>query len=235
MSCISKVFTVSIGYLSILSSQATEVDTSPHSLHHPQSQGFSQSHKTTILIREESNVEEIDLSSSQVKITGLQSALKEHGHSAKQLDISDNSFDDTALKIISQYSQLEYIYLNDNCFTDVGAAYLSKFTNAREVNLSNNYITEKGIGFLPLANLEILQVNFLNLTNGGLRTISSAPKINHLNICGAGLDDNAVDILSKMKTLKILSISYNNFTQEGIASLRRRLPDTTIVAEHMHK
>jgi Ran GTPase-activating protein (RanGAP) involved in mRNA processing and transport len=233
MSHISKILTVSIGYLSILGSQTTEVDTSPHSQHYPQSQGFSQPHKTTVLIREESNVKKIDFSDSQLKESELQDALKEHGHSAKQLDISNNIFDDRALKVISQYPQLQNIYLNDNCFTDRGAVSLEVFKSARKVDLSKNHITSIGISYLPLDYLEILQVKFLVLGNEGLLKISDAPKLYHLNICGADLDDNAVDILSKMKTLKKLDISYNRFSQEGVARLRKQMPETKILAVYM--
>lgn len=179
--------------------------------------------------------DEIDLSSYEQPISQFLQDLKQECHNdAVEIDISSNSLTDDILKYISSYPNFQNLYLNDNCFTDEGAFYLSNFKNAREIDLSNNYITAKGIRSLPLENLEILQVNFLNLKNEGLRTISAAPKINHLNICGAGLDDSAVPLLIKMKSLKILSISYNNFSQQALDNLLSELPSTRIIAEYMH-
>lgn len=230
MSNISKIFIVAFGYISFFPSQGvacTDIGqrfdlSNNHSHYAPQQRVYQMS-------------DEIDLSSYEQPISQFLTDLKQKCHKdAVEIDISNNSLGDDILKEISNYPNFQNIYLNDNCFTDVGAVYLSQFKNAREIDLSNNYITSNGIRFLPLENIEILQVNFLNLKNEGLEIISAAPKINHLNICGAGLDDSAVPLLVKMKNLKILSISYNNFTQEAVDKLLRELPLTTIVAQYMH-
>jgi hypothetical protein len=179
----------------------------------------------------------IDLSSSS-KLTAskISETLKDHKGKITCLDISDNFIGDDALSVVSHYADdIECIYLNDNCFTDKGAVYLEAFKKVLEVDISRNYITDQGIVHLPMENLEVLQVNFLKLGYNGLNIICSrASKLNHLNICGAGLDDSSLPLLLRMGNLKILDISYNKLSRESIDTLLIKLSNVEIVYDYMN-
>lgn len=223
----------SLGYIAIICTQAMACDTDQrYELPNSCSGFYSAKQQKSTPMRNE-----IDLSSYEKSIPEFFIDLRSQCHSgAIEIDISNNSLGNEVLKELSVYPNFQRLYLNDNRFTDEGAQYLANFKKAREVNLSDTFITSKGIGYLPLENLEVLQVNFLKLQFGGLEILSAAPKINHLNICGAALDDTAVPLFITMKNrLKLLDISYNNFSPRAIATLKEGLPTTTIVANFMHQ
>lgn len=200
-------------------------------------ESFERSSTKPFCMQQQTPLAEIELASSNLgralSISELKETLNQRGRTVTSLDISGNNLGDEALSIISSYPHLQHLFLNENCLTDKGASDLQVLKTLKEIDLSSNTITATGIKFLPLEMLEILQVNFLPLGLEGIKVISKAPRLKHLNIKGAALDDQSIDDLSAMKMLEILDVSYNKISPSAITKLKQQLPNTQIVADYM--
>jgi hypothetical protein len=58
------------------------------------------------------------------------------------------------------------------------------------------------------------------ITAAGLKHIAALPKLVHLRLRGAGIDDAALAEIAKLSTLEILNLPQGEFTDEGLVALK---------------
>ena len=195
-----------------------------------------------------SKVEELDLSSNKLRVTGTVELLQkvETITNLKTLNISNNGLNDEAAHgiaiFLSHNPQLRELDLSYNNLKAEGFIKICNgMTSLRrltKLNISNNNINKEAahdIAVVLSQNhlLEELDLSYNILEKFGLFWILSSIKnfmnLIKLNICNTGVTDTATDdittILDKNKKLKELDLSHNNI-QTGAAS---RIFKTTTV------
>ena len=68
--------------------------------------------------------------------------------------------------------------------------------------------------------------------DSGVKHLANLPSLEQLDINGTGVTDAAVKSFGKMKSIKEIYLgvaSETKFTDEGVASLRKQLPNTNII------
>lgn len=167
-----------------------------------------------------------------ISVEGIRQQLTQYPHTT-HFSIRTLSVGDEVLEVLSEFPNIQYLFLEENCFRDEGAKFLRVFHNLKEIDISRNYITSTGIAHIPLNNLEELRANFLELGNETMQKISLGSKISYLGVAGTGIDENALPYFQKMTALKSLDISYNKISSAAIETLRSARPDMRITVDHM--
>ena len=151
---------------------------------------------------------------------------------ATHLSLSTRSLGNKILEVIGDFPNIQHLFVKENCFTDKGSKHLSRLVNIREINLSRNYISSKGLAYLPLDNLEILRINFLPLNNDNgifLEKLETAKQLRELYIAGVEIAGESLVFLEKLTQLRVMDVSYNDFTNEEVKKLRKSLPYACVI------
>ena len=153
-------------------------------------------------------------------------------HTANYLSLPTRSLGNKTLKRLVEFPNIQYLFLKENCLTDKGAKYLRDLVNIREIDLSRNYITAEGLANLCLDNIEILRINFLTLNNDNgifLEKLATANNLRELYMAGGEIDGKFLNNLDKLSNLRVMDISYNDFTNEEVQKLQQHLPSVRII------
>jgi Leucine-rich repeat (LRR) protein len=149
---------------------------------------------------------------------------------ATHLSLSTRSLGDDVLEMLGDFSHIQHLYLKENCFTDEGAKFLKNFRGLKEIDLSRNYITSAGLLSLPIENLEILRLNFLQVNDKAfLERLISASKLKELYVAGGSLNESDIEILAHSQSLKRLDISYNGLDEGTVHKLNEINPSLYII------
>ena len=122
----------------------------------------------------------------------------------------------------------EPFYIGNSCnLTDV--ALISQLPSLQNVDFDDTGVTDDDL--LHLKELPCLRVLFLNSTSIskiGLEHLIETPvEILHLQAC-SNIDDRCIPVLSRIQSLKKLSIDKRNFSESGIQQLESALPNCEI-------
>lgn len=133
-------------------------------------------------------------------------------------------------------------YVGDAC-----AASLAGFPTLRKVEIHMTGVTDAGVKALSALPLETLWLG-PRITDDGMRFIGDIPTLRHLDLCAhmitdegaaalaklreietlwltrCSIGDASVPVLSGLKSLRELNVSFTGITGEGLARLRRALP-----------
>lgn len=112
----------------------------------------------------------------------------------QELYLSSNEFDDDVLAIISRYERLKILYLPYNKIEQIDEMTLSKLSSLTDLNLSGNSI--QSLPQIALSSMENLQM--LSIHSNQLRAIPD---------------------LRRLKSLKILDLSFNSIDSASIENL----------------
>jgi hypothetical protein len=113
---------------------------------------------------------------------------------------------------------------------DIGSLRLSRCLNCIEcLNLSDTNLTDDGLKIIStLPRLYWLQLRNTQVTENGLNALSGAPSLEMLEISGTSIDDQAIPILASFRKLKHLLILRTRITDDGLQKLRESMPDCKI-------
>lgn len=148
-------------------------------------------------------------------------------------------------------AKFQSILIMSHMFNDEGAEYLSKIkTITRLCFHYDNLMTPKGMQLLVdgLPEMRTLQLRFMELKPGMIRTLKGAKKLNTvdlghshgltkealhdlaevkslkvLTLTNAGIDDEAIEILSKLPNISHMDINENQLSDEGLMLLGRKM------------
>lgn len=110
--------------------------------------------------------------------------------------------------------------------TDRGLDTLGQLKNLRKLNLRASKITDAGMGKLAgLATLVEADFGQTNLSAAGLQPLAGLRKLENLVLYKCSrVNDDAVDVLSEMKSLKWLDVEGTAISEVGAAKLQAALP-----------
>ena len=142
---------------------------------------------------------------------------------------------DDGLKKLAPLSQLRVLNLYANNISDKGLAHLQHLRELRQLDLSLTAITDAGLAQLSkLAGLTHLDLLYSNgfagpiVTGKGLKSLAELESLQSLNLVGAKIGDESLQ-LPWPKTLRSLHLANTRVTEQGIESLKRKLPGCQVV------
>jgi hypothetical protein len=143
-----------------------------------------------------------------------------------------DGFDDSALKFVGTIKTLTLLDLGDAQVTSAGVAHLRGLKNLTFLSLAfARQVNDEALpSITQLQNLESLFLSGTAVTNQGLAQLSKLPKLQEIRLGGMPeLSDAGLLNLKDNKSLKTVVIGKKHkVTPEGIAALKKHLPDVTV-------
>ncbi|XP_073719058.1 protein NLRC3 [Misgurnus anguillicaudatus] len=216
-------------------------------------QGRQQTHeelqKLLPVICESRSVRMINQGIIEKYCVDLTSALRSNPSHLRDLNLSENKFGDSGVKLISDVlknpqCKLEILRLWGCNITDKGCVALSSALRSnpsylRDLDLSGNNFGNSGLKLIsdvlknPNCKLNKLKLSWCNITDKGCVALTSALRSNpshltHLDLWGNNLGDSGVKLISDVLKnpqfeLMMLRLSDCNITPEGCVALSSAL------------
>jgi internalin A len=118
------------------------------------------------------------------------------------LSTGDRGVTDNGLACLAGLTNLEYLGLEGAQVTDAGLVYLKYMSKLKILRLYGTRVTEKGLVHLEgLQNLENLQALF-GVNETGLKALSKLPSLKSITIDGDSLSEKGIALLFEFKSLE---------------------------------
>ncbi|MGB2862833.1 MAG: hypothetical protein WBC05_05855 [Sedimentisphaerales bacterium] len=118
------------------------------------------------------------------------------------LSTGDRGVTDKGLACLAGLTNLEYLGLEGAQVSDAGLVYLKNMSKLKSLRLYGTRVTEKGFVHLEnLTNLEELNVLY-GVTETGLMALSKLPSLKNITVDGNLLSEEGLALLSKFKSLE---------------------------------
>ncbi len=114
---------------------------------------------------------------------------------------------DADIEPLKSLSQLEELRLEDSYLTDAGLAHVSGLKALQEIDLHKSlYVTDKG-----------------------LESLKTLPKLSKLELSYTRITDAGIESLLAMKQLKVLHLTGTRVTSEGLKKIKAGLPGCEVL------
>jgi len=121
-------------------------------------------------------------------------------------------------------------HLRGRDLTDEGLADVAALKNVVTLNLRDTKITGAGLVHLKgLTQLTRLHLERTKIDDAGIANLASLQNLEYLNLYGTEVTDKALDHLAGLKNLKKLFVWQTKVTDDGVAKLKKAIPDIKIV------
>jgi Leucine-rich repeat (LRR) protein len=134
------------------------------------------------------------------------------------------------LKELTECKNLEELDLAETQADDETALALLNFPNLKILDLWHTQVTDTGLESVgKLTNLEELILVGTPISDAGLSHLTGLSKLKILSIkeCNK-VTDAANPVLSKLQSLQKLSLDQSGYSENGVAELRKSLPECEI-------
>ena len=166
----------------------------------------------------------------------------------RRLRLCTTNINDGVLYSISRIPDLRSLELCGACdefrFDSKGLRHLQELTSLTKLKLSYFSISDTGLMYISrIPNLRTLVIYRCDVTDTGLRYLGGLESLRDLGICCSWVPDTVTDYIIKylvitdstlmyfgnLKGLRRLDLRITYVTPEGVARLRKALPDCEIV------
>lgn len=169
----------------------------------------------------------LELPGSRISRVGLE-ALRGKTR-LERLDLRDIPLTDDDLVPLGGVVNLRGLSINSRSITNVGLAHLGGLTGLRRLFLAGAQIDDLA-PIRHLVGLEYLGIPLTRVTDAGLAPVANFPRLDMIAMgSNANLTDHGLRHLAGLKRLRTLHIRNTMLTDEGIAALRKALPQVRIV------
>jgi internalin A len=140
----------------------------------------------------------------------------------QQLDLSDCSLTDAALKELAGMSQLQSLALGHNTgLTDDGVGALTGLQQLQVLDLNHTGLTDDGLKALAaLRGLQTLNLFATKVTDAGLDALAPLTSLRVLNIGSIKrMTDPGLKAVGQLKQLELIDLDYAKVTDAGLRDL----------------
>mgnify|MGYP001952173125 CR=1 FL=1 len=98
------------------------------------------------------------------------------------------------------------------------------------MSLRGTQLTDAGVPELKtLQSLQVLWLDRTSVSEAGLEWITGLSGLRELGLRNCPVGDGLVELVSNVPQLGVLNVFGTQLTEEGVAELRKRLPDCEII------
>lgn len=147
-----------------------------------------------------------------------------------ELDLSGGAVGDADLEALSTMTGLRRLSLRDTRVTDDGLVWIARLPHLEELDLSGTEVT--GIAFVHLRDIPTLRRLELARTKTGDTAIENGAglkRLEYLGLRGTEIGDNGAVHVTDIRSLKKVDVRDTRITPEGVAMIRRLLPDAEVL------
>jgi hypothetical protein len=124
---------------------------------------------------------------------------------------------------------VEEVYFHDTKITDAGVKELAAFPKVRVVSFEQTEVGDAGMKELAaLQELNSLSIGKTKVGRAGLKELTACKQLRNLHILKLPLGDGDLEALAALQQLTYLALYDTNVTAEGMASLRKAMPNCRI-------
>jgi len=136
--------------------------------------------------------------------------------------------------VVKNHPSLNSLSLDNSLITGTSIDYLSDLRNLTSLTISNcSRIDTEGFSKLSsLTNLEHLSVTTSEFGDDDIESVSKLPKLAYSTAKYTKITDKGLDDLAGVKTLETIALEGASVTVEGVAKLKVRLPNCTILSDY---
>jgi Leucine-rich repeat (LRR) protein len=147
----------------------------------------------------------------------------------KTIDLTGTDVGDATLAGLAKLPQIEELLINHGRFKKTGVPLLAPLVNLRRLEAVRTSIDATAAATLArFTKLEQLNLDYTSFNDEGLKSIAALP-LKELRLDSANITDASVDVLSNMKSLRLLNLYHTLVSEEGHARLVKALPQTKII------
>jgi len=148
----------------------------------------------------------------------------------KKLRISQCQFENAGLAHLAKVTTLEDLDLSENnSINDSGMPHLSGLKKLKRLNLWRTFVGDAGVEKLAgLTAMEWLNLDNSQISDDCLKHLSGMSKLSFLHLGSTLVSDAGLPALNGLTALKDLKVTRTAVTEEGVAELKKSLPDTEI-------
>lgn len=147
----------------------------------------------------------------------------------QELRVSNRSLTDRGIEVVSQLPDLRVVAAGGGTFSAAGLDPLRECKQLRELCLRYSrqdrepqFVAAVMQRVGGVESLEKLEVSGLRQTADSLATLHRLPRLEALTLCFSDLDDEAVDALSSLQSLRSIDLRFNDrLTDAAVDSLLR--------------
>ncbi len=149
----------------------------------------------------------------------------------ERLSIGGSQITDGGLEHLKELdTTLEFLSISDSRITDAGLEQLSKLKRLGTLSISTSSVTDAGLKHLAgLTNLEWLSLDSPRITDAGLEHLEGLANLHSLSLSNTRVTDAGLDHLTGLSKLKRLVLYRSEVSVQGVAELKRALPDCGII------
>ena len=159
----------------------------------------------------------------------------------ESLDIGFAEITDVGLDHLSVLPNLRELTIGGNKLTDLGVQMLRQLSQLTHLDLGGSQRTDSGLwsvtitdggmdSVATLSTLKELRLNGTAVSGRGLERLKGLQTLERLHLQGCKrIGDSAVPVISAMTKLRLLDVKDTALTPEGIAQLRKTLPQAQVL------
>ena len=147
------------------------------------------------------------------------------------LNLDSTKITDKGLKEVSKLQKLEFLSLQLTQNTDAGLKEMANLQSLTHLNLRATGITDAGLKDVA----KLKKLKWLNLgdckqiTGTGFREVTKLQKLTELKLSLTQITDTDLEEVAKLQKLKYLWLDDTKVTDEGVAKLKKALPNCRTV------
>lgn len=176
------------------------------------------------------NLVELTLSETKITDVGLVSLTKLT--KLRKIRISKTAITDAAAEVLAQIPTLEDIDVSQTNFGNKGLKALQPLAKLRRLNLYTTKITDKGLvvlmDFKSKKTLVWLNIDKCALTDDAIPFLFPLEKLEWLHLGRTRLTNAGLTALTKMRTLKEVSVTNTNVTLDGVKQFKSVLSECKV-------
>jgi hypothetical protein len=153
----------------------------------------------------------------------------------EQMFLSDTKVTGDGFRYLSAGPRISTFAYTNGPLANEGLAHLAKQGNFVRLVLNNTSVTDEGLTALrPNHFMRILDLRTPGITSVGLQSLKKLGALQSLTL-GAGINEDAVSVLSGMTSLRTLDLAATPMTHSSVEKLKQCLPMCQVVPSAVPK